>query len=352
LRITDKILTVKVELGAPTNAGHRGAPRAVHQQQDQMAVVAFRRLQLSDFYELAPYAIAFAVVPTLACAAGREPLPPWPVLPLTHEQLLANFTFRQEQSLLTNFTFTQSSRKKWWTLLTSAFCHADAAHRDRNLVNLLLCGLQLAPDLGRSGLAITFLGGHVAAALNGRGLRLQLENFLEAQTGRMAPQWLSGKAAEIWTKSAPPTVLGGSAGLFALLGVDCCLKVRDAVEMLRGWDVHGEPPAGELLWLVLHAAPVASLVLSEIQSFRSGSSVSVGHAAHLTGFAWGVGCYLVRAAWRRMRAARNGLGGTRTQAGARAGGSLDAARRAPGNFGAGNGRRLGGTAPPPWNRDR
>ena len=59
-----------------------------------MAVVAFRRLQLNDFYELAPYAIAFAAVPTLACAAGREPLPAWPVLPLTHQQLLANLLAR------------------------------------------------------------------------------------------------------------------------------------------------------------------------------------------------------------------------------------------------------------------
>ena len=108
-------------------------------------------------------------------AAGREPLPPWPVLPLTHSNLLSNFTFTIEN--------LKRANPKWWTLLTSAFCHSDAAHRDRNLVNLLLCGLQLAPELGRLGLAVTFLGGHAAAALNARGLRLQLERFLDARTG-------------------------------------------------------------------------------------------------------------------------------------------------------------------------
>ena len=303
-----------------------------------MAVVALRRMQISDFYELAPYAIAFAAVPTLACAAGREPLPPWPVLPLTHSNLLSNFTFTIEN--------LKRANPKWWTLLTSAFCHSDAAHRDRNLVNLLLCGLQLAPELGRLGLAVTFLGGHAAAALNARGLRLQLERFFDARTGSLAPTWLSGKAAKLWSTAAPPTVLGGSAGLFAMLGVDCCLKVRDALDLLRRWHYDPEPPVTELLLLVLHAAPILSLVLTEARSLRSGASVSVGHAAHLTGFAWGMVVFCVHKAWNR--AWQHGRWAGRGQ-GRGGGAGMRGGAGSTSNFGAGNGRRLGGGGdPPPW----
>ena len=55
----------------------------------------------------------------------------------------------------------------------------------------------------------------------------------------------------------------------------------------------------ELLLLVLHAAPILSLVLTEARSLRSGASVSVGHAAHLTGFAWGMVVFCVHKAWNR-----------------------------------------------------
>ena len=183
-----------------------------------MAVVAFRRLQLSDFYELAPYAAAFALVPTLACAAGHEALPPWPVLPLTHHNLITHFTYTTKENL----------RVRWWTLFASAFCHADAAHRDRNLVNLLLAGLQLVPEVGRCGLAALFLGGHAAAALNSRGKTMQLERYLDASTGSLAPSWLSARAAKLWSASGPTqSVLGGSAGIFALLGFDLCLKAQE-----------------------------------------------------------------------------------------------------------------------------
>lgn len=311
----------------------------------KMAVVAVRRLQLHDFYELVPYAAAFAAVPTLACAAGREPLPPWPILPLTHSSLLANFTFTADNLKL--------PRARWWTLFTSAFCHSDAAHRDRNLVNLLLCGLQLAPELGRFGLALTFLGGHAAAALNARGVRLQLERFLDARTGRLAPSWLSGKAAELWSTAAPPTVLGGSAGLFAMLGVDCCIKLREALSILRRWRDDAEPPVMELLRLTVHMAPILSLVLSEHRSLRAGASISVGHAAHLTGFAWGVATFGAAGLCRRFGAARrsaaaapanSGDGGQSTRP--------SASRPSAANFGAGSGgRRLGsGSEPPAWRR--
>ena len=98
----------------------------------------------------------------------------------------------------------------------------------------------------------------------------------------------------------------------------------------RRCEREAKPPLVELLWLGLHAAPILSLVLAEARGLSSGASLSVGHYAHLTGAVWGAACFLARFLWRRTRERR--IGGVGAAA----------------NFGAGGGRRLGGTtrAPP------
>ena len=54
-----------------------------------------------------------------------------------------------------------------------------------------------------------------------------------------------------------------------------------------------------LVVLLVNALSIGQLVMAEQRSLSAGASVSVGHAAHLTGFAWGVGVYLARLGWRR-----------------------------------------------------
>jgi len=134
-----------------------------------MAAVGWRNLSLADAKVVAPYAVAFAAIPTLAAASGREHYPPWPVLPLSTTTLLNHFTFVRTKL-----------PARWWSLLSSAFTHLDANHRDSNLLSLLFSALPLARRLGSRGMAAVFLGGHIAAALNTRGRVLQLERYAEA----------------------------------------------------------------------------------------------------------------------------------------------------------------------------
>ena len=87
---------------------------------NRMAAVGWRNLSLVDAKVVAPYAVAFAAIPTLAAASGREHYPPWPVLPLSTTTLLNHFTFVRAKL-----------PARWWSLLSSAFTHLDANHRDR-----------------------------------------------------------------------------------------------------------------------------------------------------------------------------------------------------------------------------
>ena len=66
-----------------------------------------------------------------------------------------------------------------------------------------------------------------------------------------------------------------------------------------------------------------SLVQAEHRSLASGTSTSVGHAGHLTGFAFGLGVAALRLLWRRAVRRRRWLG-------------------ADGRLDGGVGRRLGG----------
>ena len=301
-----------------------------------MTTIAIHQLRLSDVRNLAltlgPPLAGFVLIPTLACAAGSEAPPGWPQLPLGHATLLEHFTHVQGGG-------------RSWTLLTSALCHADAAHRERNMLALVSAGWGPARELGRVGFALAFLGGHVAAVLNRSGHLLQLRRSLDANTYGMLPQWAQASGAKLWQQAVPHRLLGGSAGTFAVLGVDVCLKCEAAIALWRQWrdealdDIDGDPLAlspslGGLLMLSLNAWSICSLVWSEQRSLAAGASVSVGHAAHLTAFAFGVALYAARLAWRRYK--RRTWDGTSGRG--RGGGRVLGGRARE----AGGGRRLGG----------
>jgi membrane associated rhomboid family serine protease len=162
----------------------------------------------------------FAVVPTLACAAGAEPLPQWPTLiALDHQTLLSHFTHLRSGKNWWEELVDLLKRKNWWTIATSALCHADAKHRDNNILGLLSVGWKPAHELGALGFALTFFGGHAAAILNTDGQRAQLRNYFNASTGGYTPQ-LASWASRLWDSASATRYLGGSAGVFALLGVD------------------------------------------------------------------------------------------------------------------------------------
>jgi membrane associated rhomboid family serine protease len=159
-----------------------------------MATFAIRQLSLTDVYSLAPYVAGMALVPTMACAAGKEAPPPWPQLLLSHTQLMSHFTFMRRS--------TAVSGGRWWTLLSSAFCHVDGAHRDRNLISLVCSGAHPMASLGPLGFAAVFFGGHAAAAMNTAAHTMQVERVLGNLTWDVAPS-LTPHAARLWSSAAP-----------------------------------------------------------------------------------------------------------------------------------------------------
>lgn len=327
-----------------------------------MATVALHQLQFSDIKALAvtigPTLLAGALVPTLASAVGAEPAPPWPQWPLTHATLLANFTAVPAR--------VHARMESPWTLVLSALCHADSEHRDRNALALISAGWGPARTLGLDGFFVTFFGGHVAALLNRSGHLLQLRRRLDTLTYNLLPEWAAPQAAKLWEQAVPQRVLGASAGIFALLGADLCVKGEAALRLWRQWQWERErldaidgddelmamltsPALGALLALALNVWSVGALVWAEQRSLQSGASVRIGHAAHLTGFAWGAAVYAVRRVlwprWGAQRRARAGdFGGGRRLGGGGGGGTAASGRRLGGGGGAGGtgGGRGGG----------
>ena len=307
-----------------------------------MSILAIANLRLSSTdkqniaYSLGPPLLGFAIIPTLARALNLESMPPWPQLPLSHAWLLKHCT-RVEGSPI--------GAPRPWTLLTSALTHTSAEHRDASAITLLFNGWRPARVLGVYGFALVFYGGHLAALLNNSGQLMQLTRRLDKLTYNTLPAWATPKAAKLYRGLAPANCLGASAGNFALIGVDFCMLLEDAIDVYRRWqweqrldDIDDgipllSPALQSLLALGLSVASIAQLVLSERRSLQSGSPSGVSHAAHLTGFAWGVGVGLVRYAWRRW--ARRSWEGASGSAARRAG----FGRRLGGS---GGGRRLGG----------
>lgn len=263
-----------------------------------MSLLALAELRLADFRLVAPYAFAMAVVPTIACAAGAEHPPPWPIITLSHRALLRHFTHH-------------AGTDRWWTLLTSALCHSNLQHLQGNLVALLTAGRRPSMTLGAEGFALLFFGGHIAASLNTAGSRKALENYLNASTGQLAPSLIPAAARVVSLATGPPQTLGASAGVFASLGFELSTIVEEVWHMLPLDPYRELPPP--LLWLAISGFQIATTVLAERRAFNSGASLTTGHYAHLTGFCWGVGVYLARrfatSSWRRYHARRRFRGG-------------------------------------------
>ena len=268
-----------------------------------MALLATHRLSLPDLKELArsmgPVVAGIALVPTLACAAGAEPPPSWPQLPLSHDVLMRHFTHAPAKTLALNMT-----RPNWWTLATSSLCHVDASHRDNNLLGVLSAGWKPATALGPVGFALTFFGGHACAALNTVGHELQRRNWINAKTGSIMGPSLTSHAAKLWSSVSVPQMLGSSAGVFALLGFDLCLIVDEGLKLMNRWDDARDGSDERLFalaWMGVNLHQIVARVLSEQRSLGGGASVSVSHVGHLTGFAWGLFCFGAHYWYRRAR---------------------------------------------------
>ena len=216
-----------------------------------MVLLAIAELRWKDFSVVAPYAIACGLIPTLGHAAGKEPAPPWPTLALSHAELIRNFTHVHSAGT----TLAASVRRdRWWTVLTSAFCHAEINHLRSNVLNMLVCGRKPSMLLGAQGFAGLFFGGHIAGILNTSGSLKQVENYLNASTGQMLPTQVMPTAASLFTRvTGPQHQLGASAGVFALLGFDLATTLEEVWEFLPIDLERQQVPPG-LIWLGLTAA--------------------------------------------------------------------------------------------------
>ena len=106
----------------------------------------------------------------------------------------------------------------------------------------------------------------------------------------------------MWDTAAPTRTLGGSAGIFALLGVDFCLTVEALLKLLNGWEHgwDGEEALGKMAWLGINILQTVLRVHGEQQSLAAGKSLQVSNAGHLTGFLWGLGVFAVFRWWRSV----------------------------------------------------
>ena len=107
-----------------------------------MSVISLQRLTLGNCLDytlgVGPIAFGFLAVPTLARAAGREPLEAWVQLPLSLPTLYMHFTH----------TTDAIQQQRVWTCLSCGVCHASAIERANSLRVLLLAGWQPATSLG------------------------------------------------------------------------------------------------------------------------------------------------------------------------------------------------------------
>ena len=268
-----------------------------------MATVALRHLNLNDAlnyaFDSAVFIAGVAILPTIAAVEKREPLPPWPVLPLSLPFLRTHFTLAGPSK-----TVLQSDR--WYTVLTHMLCHVDANHRSSNVMALLCTGWNVWSAFGRRGWLGTLLAGTVVASFDPlRGRERQLRGWLDTQSGQLVPS-LTPHVARLWASCDGACVCGMSSGVCALLGVELCLAVEQTVALLRQWwgdrSRGGDwtPQRVQLLQRVavhlLFVGQSLSYVLKEHRSLTSGGSLSVHHGGHLAGILAGAGCFaLLRA---------------------------------------------------------
>ena len=270
-----------------------------------MASIAIRHLTFSDLVRYAqdvgPLLAALHIVPTLDAAAGHELSPVWPTLALSSATLRTHFLEYGRHDLV--------SSGRWWTAFTSMLLHKNTEHLRNNAIAMVFAGFRPHSAFGSVGWWITLLGGNLAAVLSSReGHERQTRAVIERLTGGYISQ--DGFLARNLARVQPAAgTCGASAGVFALLGADLCLTLERVLALLA--DLQRAPeqvvPIDVLqaLGLSLPALQrMLSLVEAERRALATGASVSVGHAAHLAGFGWGVCCYLLfREARRRGWAA-------------------------------------------------
>lgn len=260
-----------------------------------MATLSIRQLHLGDAVDFlltaSPLIVGILVVPTLAAASGREH-PSFPLtLPLRPSQLRKHFLW--------------SNASPWYTAVSHVLCHADANHQAGNLTALLLTGTSLHAALGRVGWWVTILGGALTAAADPLQWRAkQTKNWLDAWTWDMLPSFTPA-VARAWTASSGWAACGASAAVSAQCGGEAALCLHQFLSVLAHMrDAGRDVPDTLLIPAVTHAfmlSRAVSFVLAEHRAIGSGASLAVWHGAHLTGFGWGVGCYVMYALARRFR---------------------------------------------------
>ena len=284
-----------------------------------MATVSIRHLTFSDLVryaqDIGPLLAALHLVPTIAAADGRELSPVWPTLALSSATLHTHFIAYGRNYM--------ASSGRWWPALTSMFLHYNAEHLASNAISIVFAGLGPHVAFGSVGWWLTLLGGNLAAVLSSReGQERQTRAVIERYSGGYIGQ--DSRIASTLARAQPAAgTCGASAGVFALLGADLCLTLERVLALLA--ELHRAPedvvPLDVLqaLGLSLPALQrILALVEAERHALATGASVSVGHAAHLAGFGWGVCCYLLfrearrrhwAAPWRQLaRRARSGGG--------------------------------------------
>ncbi len=257
--------------------------------------------------DFSPLLALHALVPTLAAASGREPRLSI-ALPLSLDVLEKHFMFSR-----------QALREgRWWTTASYMLLHGNQAHALSNLQSILVAGPAATETLGVNGAMVTYVAAGVASALDPLDFGTQrLERIVErwgvGERVRRALDSVTGsvEAGNVWDKlsnafdktrkSAVRAVaqqvnenvrsIGASAGVSAFVAIDTC-AVAEALFLGRRCDANA----------VLH---VVSSVFYFAHEWRLiDAQDNIGHGAHLTGAAVGVGAFVLCRIFRRRSRSR------------------------------------------------
>jgi len=187
-----------------------------------MATISLRTLTLGDAVSFlltaSPLVVGMMIVPTLAASAGREQLPPWPVLPLTLGTLREHFLLRRGGH--------------WYTAISHVLCHMDAAHLAGNISGLLFTGASVHSALGPVGWWVTVGGGALLAAADPAGWRVkQAQSWLNAWTGELFPSF-TPSLARAWTTHGAWSACGASAAVCAQCGAEAAMCLDQLASLL------------------------------------------------------------------------------------------------------------------------
>ena len=267
--------------------------------------------------DFSPLLALHALVPTLAAAAGREPRLSV-ALPLSLDVLEKHFMFSR-----------QALREgRWWTTVTYMLLHANQAHALSNLQSILVAGPAATDTLGVNGAMVTYVAAGVAAALDpfefgtqrleriverwGVGERVRsIARALDSATGSVEARteglWDKLSAAFDKTRKSAVRVvakkvqesvrsIGASAGVSAFVAIDTCV-VAEALLLGRRCDANA----------VLHVVSSCFYFVHEWRLIDAQDNI--GHGAHLTGAAVGVGAFVLCRIFRRRSSRWRDFGG-------------------------------------------